>query len=184
MLVINFDPFPTLNTERLVLRELEAADVNEIFFLRSDADVLKYLDKEPAQSVDEANKFIESIKENTTKNNSILWGIALKDSNKIIGTICFWRILKEHYRAEIGYVLHPAFQGKGMMDESMKTVLQYGFEVMQLHSVEANINPGNIASKKVLEKNGFVREAYFKENYYYNGKFIDSAIYSLIKPAI
>lgn len=183
MLAMNFDPFPTINTERLVLRELEATDVNEIFFLRSDMDILKYLDKEPAQSVDEAKKFIESIKENTTKNNSILWGIALTESPAIIGSICFWRIIKEHYRAEIGYVLHPAFQGKGIMDEAIKAALQYGFEVMQLHSVEANINPANIASMKLLEKNGFVREAYFKENYYYNGKFIDSAIYSLIKPS-
>lgn len=183
MLTVNFTPFPTIHTERLVLRDLEATDVNEIFFLRSDMDVLKYLDKEPAKSVDEAKKFIELIKENTTKNNSILWGIALKESPAIIGSICFWRIIKEHYRAEIGYVLHPAFQGKGIMDEAIKAALQYGFEVMQLHSVEANINPANIASMKLLEKNGFVREAYFKENYYYNGKFIDSAIYSLIKPS-
>ena len=68
------------------------------------------------------------------------------------------------------------------MDEAMKGVLQYGFETMKLHSVEANVNPGNNASTKVLEKNGFVKEAYFKENYYYNGKFIDSAIYSLLTP--
>jgi ribosomal-protein-alanine N-acetyltransferase len=184
MLTVNFTPFPTIHTERLALRELEAADVNEIFFLRSDMDVLKYLDKEPEKSVDEAKKFIESIKENTIHNNSILWGIALRESHEIIGSICFWRILKEHYRAEIGYVLHPAFQGKGIMDEAIKAVLQYGFEAMQLHSVEANINPANIASMKLLEKNGFVKEAYFKENYYCNGKFIDSAIYSLIRPAI
>lgn len=183
MLTINFTPFPTLNTERLVLRELTVADANEIFFLRSDMEILKYLDKEPAKSIDEATKFIELINENTISNNSILWGIALKESPAIIGSICFWRIIKEHYRAEIGYVLHPQFQGKGIMDEAIKAVLQYGFEVMQLHSVEANINPANIASMKLLEKNGFVREAYFKENYYYNGNFIDSAIYSLIKPS-
>ena len=89
---------------------------------------------------------------------------------------------KEHYRAEIGYVLHPAQQGKGIMDEAIKAVLQYGFETMKLHSVEANVNPANTNSMKLLEKNGFVKEAYFKENYYYNGKFIDSVIYSLITP--
>jgi ribosomal-protein-alanine N-acetyltransferase len=51
---------------------------------------------------------------------------------------------------------------------------------MNLHSIEANINPENIASRKLLEKTGFVREAYFKENYFFNGKFIDSEIYSLL----
>ena len=111
-----------------------------------------------------------------------MWGITLKESDTVIGTICYWRMQKEHYRAEIGYALHPAQQGKGMMDEALKAVLQYGFETMQLHSVEANVNPANEASRKLLERNGFVKEAHFRENYYYNGQFLDSVIYSLITP--
>jgi ribosomal-protein-alanine N-acetyltransferase len=63
----------------------------------------------------------------------------------------------------------------------MTLVLKYGFEVLKLHSIEANVNPENIASIKLLEKNNFVREAYFRENYFYNGKFLDSAIYSLVR---
>ena len=87
---------------------------------------------------------------------------------------------KEHYRAEIGYLLHPDYQQKGIMDEALKAVIKYGFETMQLHSIEANVNPANAASMKLLEKNGFVKEAYFKENYFYNGQFLDSVIYSLL----
>ncbi|MES2848065.1 MAG: GNAT family protein [Bacteroidota bacterium] len=182
MLQVNFTPFPTLITGRLVLREITADDANEIFFLRSDAGLLKYLDKEPEKSVEETIGFIGRIKKNLDDNDGILWGITLKDSDVVIGSICYWRMQKEHYRAEIGYILHSAQQGKGIMDEAIKAVLQYGFETMKLHSVEANVNPANESSMKVLEKNGFVKEAYFKENYYYNGKFIDSAIYSLITP--
>lgn len=182
MLQVNFTPFPTIATERLLLRESTTNDANEIFFLRSDKAVLKYLDKIPEKSVDETVEFIGRIKKDIDNNDGITWGIALKDSDIVIGSICFWRMQKEHYRAEIGYVLHPGQQGKGIMDEAIKAVLKYGFETMRLHSVEANVNPANISSMKLLEKNGFVKEAYFKENYYYDGKFIDSVIYSLITP--
>lgn len=182
MLQPNFSPFPIITTERLVLREITENDANEIFFLRSDANILTYLDKEPEKSVDETIAFIDRVKKGQLNNDSVLWGITYKENDSVIGTICYWRMQKEHYRAEIGYVLHPEQQGKGIMDEAMKGVIQYGFEIMKLHSIEANVNPDNKASMKVLEKNGFVKEAYFRENYYYNGKFIDSAIYSLLTP--
>jgi ribosomal-protein-alanine N-acetyltransferase len=180
MLELNFTPFPVLSTERLVLREVNADDAERIFFLRSDEQVMQFLDRPPAQSIEEATAFIKRIKKDQQNSDGILWAIALKEDPILIGTICFWRMEKEHYRAEIGYVLYPSCQGKGIMQESIQAVLQYGFEKMKLHSVEANVNPGNTASIKLLERNGFVREGYFRENYYYNGKFLDSAIYSLI----
>lgn len=68
------------------------------------------------------------------------------------------------------------------MQEAIVAVLLYGFSAIKLHSVEANINPANVAFKKLLEKNGFVQEAYFKENFYYNGRFTDAAIYALLTP--
>jgi len=78
--------------------------------------------------------------------------------------------------------LHFDLQRKGIMQEALIKILDHGFNIMRLHSVEANVNPNNLASIKFLEKNDFIREAYFKENYYFNGRFLDSAIYSLINP--
>ena len=98
-----------------------------------------------------------------------------------MGTIGYYRTTPEHYRAEIGYLLASKLHRKGLMQEALGVVLSYGFENMQLHSVEANTNPANLASQRLLEKFGFVREAYFRENYFFDGKFLDSAIYSLIK---
>ena len=182
MLELNFNPFPLLTTERLVLRQMSIDDANEMFFLRSDEHVMKYIDRPRAKSVEDAVQFIQMINIGLANNEYINWAIALKNDPKLIGNICFWRIQKEHYRAEIGYVLHPAYHGKGIMQEAIMAVLDYGFKIMGIHSVEANVNPENITSIKTLERTGFVREAYFKENYYYDGKFLDSAIYSLIKP--
>ena len=81
-----------------------------------------------------------------------------------------------------GYALHPDQQGKGLMQEAMTAVLEYGFKIMKLHSIEANVNPNNLSSIKLLVRNNFVREAYYKENYFFDGKFYDSAIYSLLRP--
>lgn len=154
-------------------------DAEEIFFLRSDEYVLRYLDKAPAATLNDAIEFIKLIHEIEDKQEGITWAIAIKNEPRLIGTICYWRILKEHYRAEIGYALHPQHHGKGIMHEALSAVISYGFKTMHLHSIEANVNPNNTPSIKLLEKNNFIREGYFKENYYFNGKFIDSAIYSL-----
>jgi [ribosomal protein S5]-alanine N-acetyltransferase len=180
MLDLNFDPFPIIKTERLILRDIKDADANELFHLRSDKNVMQFIDRPLAETIDDALKLIKIISDGYNNKESITWAITLKDYSELIGTIGFWRIEKEHYRAEIGYLLNPVHQGKGIMQEAIKVVLQYGFETMKLHSVEANVNPSNTASIKLLEKNGFVREGYFRENYFYNGQFLDSAIYSLI----
>jgi ribosomal-protein-alanine N-acetyltransferase len=182
MLPLNFDPFPSLSTERLNLRRISDEDGEEIFFLRSDKEMLQFLDRDPAQSIDEARQWIRTINEGIDSNQYIAWAIALKNAPRLLGTISFWNIKKEHYRAEIGYALHPQLQGQGLMQEAMTVVLDYGFHTIKLHSVEANVNPNNRRSIQLLERNGFVREAYHKENYYYNGHFLDSVIYSLINP--
>jgi ribosomal-protein-alanine N-acetyltransferase len=108
-----------------------------------------------------------------------MWAITLKDDPaKTIGTICFWRMVKEHYRAELGYVLDPKYWRMGIMKESILKVLDFGFSKIGLHSVEARINPDNIASASVLESTGFIREAYFKEDFFRRGKFEDTAVFS------
>ncbi len=182
MLSLNFKPFPLLDTERLYLREITLNDVPEVFKLRSSEKVMQFIDRPIATKPEDAAELINKIIFSLKENEGITWGITLKSNLKLIGTIGFWKIEKEHYRAEIGYALHPDFHRKGIMQEAMSTVLEHGFKKMNLHSVEANINPENEVSKKLLAKNNFVQEAYFKENYFSNGKFLDSAIYSLITP--
>ena len=176
-----FTPFPLLESERLILREIKDDDIADIFFLQSNTDVLQYLDTEPLQSPEETRLKMIKVKNDQLSNHCIEWGICLKGrENKVIGLITFWRIMNEHYRAEIGYRLDPAFHRRGIMSEAMRMVIEYGQNTMKLHSIEANINPYNIASIRLLEKHGFVKEGHFIENFYFNGRFLDSAIYSLV----
>ena len=103
------------------------------------------------------------------------------EPEKLIGNISFWRIIKQHYRAEIGYMLMPAHWRTGIMKEAILAVHDFGFKQMQLHSIEAHINPANTASAAILEATGYTREAYFKEDYFFQDKFLDTAIYSLLQ---
>ena len=99
----------------------------------------------------------------------------------MIGFLGHYRIQPENHRAEIGYMILPQYQGKGYVTEAIKAVMEYGFNQMNLHSIEAVIDPENYASEKVLQKIGFVKEAHILENELYDGKFWDTVIYSMLK---
>lgn len=168
----------TIDTERLHLRELQEKDAEQIFFLRSDPGILKYIDIQPATTVDDALAFIKKILDNA----ATYWCISLKGTDELIGTICIWNINAEHFRAEIGFAMHPAHQGRGLMAEAIEAVCNYAFTKMQLHSLEGRVHSENIASMKTMEKNGFVKEAHFKEDYFCKGRFNDTVVYSKITP--
>ena len=180
MLAINFSPFPNLETERLYLRRVDVKDVNEIIALRSNPETMKYIPRPLVKTIEDALEHIAMMDAKIENNEGINWAITQKGNPKLIGVIGHYRIKPEHYRAEIGYMLLPEFSGKGIISEAVKEVVNYGFKGMQLHSIEAVIDPENNASAKVLEKNGFVKEAHLKENEFFEGRFLDSVIYSLL----
>jgi [ribosomal protein S5]-alanine N-acetyltransferase len=182
MLLPNFKPFPEIKTERLILRKLSIDDADAILKLRADEDVMRYIGKEPITLKSEAIEFIDRVNESLETNYGITWAVALQqEPGNLIGTIGHWRLIKEHYRAEVGYMLQRDYWRQGIMKEALFKVIDFGFNEMQLHSIEAHINPLNIASASILEATGFVREAYFKEDFFFKGVFSDTAIYSKLR---
>lgn len=182
MLNLNFSPFPNLETERLLLRRVTKNDAEEILILRGNPETMKYIPRPLAKTNEEALEHIAMIDDKIEKNEGINWAITLKGNPKLIGIIGHYRIKPDHYRAEIGYMLLPEFHGKGIIPEAIQETVKYGFQVMKLHSIEAIIDPENKASAVVLEKNSFVKEAHLKENEFYEGRFLDTVIYSLLNP--
>ena len=180
MLTLNFSPFPNLETERLLLRRVDSNDTLEILSLRSNPKTMKYIPRPLLKTDEDALEHIAMIDSKIESNEGINWAITLKDNPKLIGIIGHYRIKPEHYRAELGYMLLPEYHGKGIVSEAVREVVKYGFQVMDLHSLEAVIDPENHASAKVLEKNGFVKEAHFKEYEFFEGRFLDSVIYSIL----
>jgi ribosomal-protein-alanine N-acetyltransferase len=172
-----FDPFPVIETERLLLRKVSMDDAEDVFFLRTNEEAMKYINKPKLLSIDDAKELIKKM----NVPDRIQWGITLHSANKIIGTIGYHKIEKEHYRAEIGYMLDPQYWNTGLMSEALAKAIDFGFTKMNLHSIEAIINPGNKASRMILKKFNFIKEGYFKENFFFEGKFYDSEVYSLVK---
>jgi ribosomal-protein-alanine N-acetyltransferase len=180
MLEFNFHPFPIIKTERLLLRRITNEDINEVFELRSNPENMKYIPRPLLKNAEDTLKLIAMIEDKIITNIEINWAITLKDNPKLLGIIGFYRMQPENYRAEIGYILLPEFHGKGIISEAVNRLNRYGFDDLKLHSIEAVIDPENIASEKVLQKCGFVKEAHFKESQFYEGRFLDKVIYSLL----
>ena len=161
MLDINFTPFPNLETERLYLRRVAKEDVNEIFTLRSDKETMKYVPRPLAKTLEDAMEHIDIIDSKIENNEGINWAITLKKDPKLIGIIGHYRIKPEHFRLEIGYMLLPEYHGKGIVTEAIEKIVKYGFQEMKLHSIEAIIDPENLASERVLQKKWFCKGSPF-----------------------
>lgn len=159
MLKLNFKPFPILQTERLVLRQLKMTDAPEVFALRSDDRVLQYIDRPKAKTMKDARNYIAFMKDGMHRKKWIIWAITLKGAEKLIGSIVFWNISIKEDSAEIGYELHPDFQGQGIMQEAFTKVMEFGFINYKFRRIEAYSTADNSRSIKLLERNGFIKEA-------------------------
>jgi ribosomal-protein-alanine N-acetyltransferase len=176
-----FDIFPVLETERLILREITLDDAEDMFRIFADPEVIRFWGAAPMRSIEEAHGKIAGITTAFREKFGMRWAITRRDSNRLIGSCGHWRLIKQHMRSEIGYDLAPEQWGQGIMPEAVGAILRFGFERMRLHSVEAQIEPNNQGSRRVLEKLGFVQEGYFRENFYFDGEFTDTAVFSLLK---
>lgn len=175
-----FDQFPELESDRLRFRQLTMRDAETLFEIRSNPHVMRFMDTESMQSIADAEDLIKYLNESFKTRTGINWAIEEKSTNAFTGYFGIWRIDAKHCRGEIGYALHPDYWGKGYMSEAATRLIEFGFRDLNLHSIEANVNPENQSSIKLLEKTGFRKEAYFRENYLFNNEFKDSVIYSLL----
>ena len=155
MLIRTFTPFPILKTERLTLRQLVVNDEQEIFTLRSDIEINKYLDRQVSNTIDDARNFINKVNENINKNDSLYWAITLSDSNILVGTICLFGFSEENGKCEIGYELLTNFQGQGIMKEAVEKVINYAFNTIQVQKIEASLHRDNQRSIKLLDNFSF-----------------------------
>jgi ribosomal-protein-alanine N-acetyltransferase len=180
MIAFNFSPFPVLITPRLFLRRLTTDDADNMFIMRSNKSTMRYVPRPLAKEKKDVLEIIERINTNIDNHQGINWVLELKESKQFVGLIGYHRIEPENHRAEVGYMIQKQHEGNGYSTEALKEVVKYGFNEMKLHSIEAVIDPENSASEKILKKCGFVKEAHFRENEFWEGKYIDSAVYSLL----
>ncbi len=164
---MNSNPFPILKTERLTLRKLAETDSDIVLYLRSDAEINKYIERpehRKTKTLEQAKAHINKMNGLFDTNQAIAWAITLNDTSNLVGNICLWNFSEDKKTAEVGYDLSPAFQKKGIMSEAIKAILQFGFEMKGLEKIEAFTHFKNEASKKLLETNGFIFAEDRKDN--------------------
>lgn len=148
----------SVETERLRLRPMKAEDAEQVFILRSDETINKYVNRPRATSIDDARSFIDKIAQLSESNETFYRAITLKEDDQLIGTITLWNFNADAKKAEIGYELLPQYHGKGYMLEAVKKVIDLAFTQFDLLCVEGWTHPGNNNSNRLLEKLGFKRD--------------------------
>jgi ribosomal-protein-alanine N-acetyltransferase len=176
-----FEKFPVLYTQRLVLRELRSADAMKIFSMRSNGIGDHFLARLNMSNPAAAERMIEKSIQQHKSGKGIGWVGVLKENNEIVGTCGFNNIDHYNMSAEIGGELSTEHWGKKMAGEAVYEIIRFGFNVMNLHTIQAKVSPGNKGAILILKQMGFKQEALFTDRVCFNGKFSDLAIFSLIK---
>ncbi len=172
---------PDIDAGDFLLTALKSHHAPALFELRTNSAAMQYINRVKPHSIDEVLSMIDCMQDEFQLHRTSVWAIVQKEDGRLAGTIGYYRMLPEHFRGEIGYMLHPDFWGKGIMQKLIDIVIKHGFEKMELHSIEARINPENLNSRKILERSGFVSEGYLRESFYFDGQFLDSEVFGLIK---
>ena len=154
---MNSATFPILTTERLTLRQLSIDDQEDIFALRSDPEINKFLDRQLCKANEDAIKFINNVNNSIEKNDTYYWAIALADTKTVVGTICLFNFSSQNNTCEIGYELMAKFQGQGIMKEAAQIVIDYAFQILKFEKILAFTHYKNQNSINILLKLNFVK---------------------------
>lgn len=176
-----FTYFPSLTTERLLLRQIHPGDAGELFAILSDRQVTEFYGHEPHQSLEDTHELIRQIQARYALREALRWGITFRGEDTLIGSCSFHHFDAGFHRAETGYELDSAFWGKGIMTEAMSAILTYGFTELELHRIEAIIDIVNERSKGLLLKLGFNYEGNLRQRYSFRDHFEDEHYFGLLK---
>jgi ribosomal-protein-alanine N-acetyltransferase len=177
---LTLDIFPILKTDRLDLVEIKQSHLADLYKLFGDENVTRFYNLLPLTNEQEAQKSIDWFQSRFKDKLGIRWGIAIKGQQNIIGTIGFNNFTKRH-RANIGYDLQKEHWNNGYITEALKTVINFGFDQLEINRIEAEVMQGNIISEKVLDKLNFKNEGILREWMFWNGKHYDMTMFSLLK---
>ncbi|MBS8264286.1 N-acetyltransferase [Mesobacillus boroniphilus] len=172
--------FPVLETDRLILREITTEDAEDLFINFSNVEVMKHYGSEPIENIEEALGLIHSFQIGFNENKGIRWGIQLKNTKRLIGTVGFHAVSTKHRRAEIGYELNQRYWGQGLAKEAIGIAVEYGLKEMELKRIGAVVFLENKNSNELLLKLGFQKEGILRSYMIQSGVSYDTYVYSLL----
>ena len=172
---------PIITTPRVILRWISEDDIDSLYDIFSDPQVMRYWSTAPLSNREAAADLQREIVAGNESEKMFKWGLALRNSNTLVGTTTLFNLNLENGRAELGYALGRGYWGKGYMNEALKALVSHCFEVMGLRRLEADVDPRNAASIHTLERLGFQREGFLRERWHVNGEIQDALFYGLLR---
>ena len=179
---MTWDLLPTINADRVCLRWVTEKDVDALFRIFSDREVMRYWATPPLADRAAAVELLQEIQAGFHRQQMMKWGVARRSDDALIGTVTLFNLDQNNHRAELGYGLDRAQWGKGYMQEALETLLTYAFNDLGLHRLEADVDPRNLASIKSVERLGFQREGFLRERWNVGGEIQDALFFGLLRP--
>jgi ribosomal-protein-alanine N-acetyltransferase len=176
-----FSDLPTLETDRLLLRQLTLRDAEDIFAYASDPEMPRFLNWDPHRSVDDSFYFVRTVLEQYQNNLPAPWGIIHKADGRVIGTAGFCAVFPAHGRAEIAYALARRYWGQGITPDAVRAVIAAGFGGLHLTRIQAICDIDNVASARVMEKAGLRFEAVLRGYMTYKGRVRAMKMYAVLR---
>jgi ribosomal-protein-alanine N-acetyltransferase len=173
-------PPPVLETARLVLRPFRANDVDDVFAYASDGEVARFVLWDQHATREDSQRFLEWMLGQYARGELPSWGIVLRDSGRLVGSIGYGSQDPAHARAEVGYVLARNCWGKGLMSEALRSILGHAFGTLHLHKVVAHCHVQNTASRRVLEKAGMRHEGRLYEHLFVKRTYWDIDVFGIL----
>lgn len=175
------DRLPTIETARLRLRWLTYNDVPALASIFGDAEVCRYWSRPTLPDLAAAKALHDEIVDCFAERSLFQWGVAERETDAVVGTCTLAALSPEHRRAELGFALARAKWGHGYMAEALPALIGFAFDALDLHRLEADVDPRNERSIRALEREGFEREGYLRERYVVNGELQDAVLYGLLR---
>jgi [ribosomal protein S5]-alanine N-acetyltransferase len=172
---------PTLAGERVHLRWLAGRDVPAIFSVFGDPIAMRYWSTPALADERGAEVLLRDIHDRFHARTTFQWGIARRADDGVIGTVSLYQLDFAHRRSELGFALDRAHWGQGLATEAVRLAIAFAFGALDFGRLEADVDPRNLPSLRVLERLGFAREGYLRERYHVNGETQDSVLLGLLR---
>lgn len=176
-----FSDIPSLVTERLLLRRMQVGDCYDMYEYASDPNVTRFLTWSPHPDMEYTKEYLQYIANHYKLGDFYDWAVILREENKMIGTCGFTRFHMHHDCGEVGYVINPAYRGRGIACEAVQTVMRFGFSNLGLHRIEAKYMDGNEASRRVMEKVGMTFEGMRRDEMLIKGSYRNIGVCSILR---
>ncbi|SMC29359.1 ribosomal-protein-alanine N-acetyltransferase [Andreprevotia lacus DSM 23236] len=175
-------PFPTLETERLLLREIRDSDASALFAIYGDTALMRWFGMDPLVDLAAAQNLVKVFASwRLLPNPGTRWAIQIKGETALVGTCGLFSWNRESRKCVVGYDLAAPVHGRGYMREALSAVISWGFMNMELNRIEAQIHPENTQSLKLARAIGFAEEGRLRETGYWGGQYHDLLQFSLLQ---